>query len=239
MPVQNSLSWAERIQTANETKAKFEPVPLGHFNFFIKQADVVQGPKGEYIKYRAAISEGERANALVFEQCYPNAEKIGYFLEFWHALGFTDEWFMTGDGPTTDQIAAAILNRPFSAEVYVRDDAKDDKNGDKYRSLRKFVPFTGSTAAPAQAAPANTFGAPAAAPAPAAPAAVAPVASAPVATTAGGSPWGAPVAAPVAVPEPTAPSPVAASAPAVDPWSGTPTAAPAASGTSAPPNPFA
>lgn len=236
MPVQNTLSWADRIATANEAKTKFEAVPLGRFDFYIKQADVVQGPKGEYIKYRAAISSGERANALVFEQCYPNAEKIGYFLEFWHALGFNDEWFMTGNGPTTDQIAAAILNRPFSAEVYVRDDAKDDKNGDKYRSLRKFNPYTGGESAPVDQAPVQSgnFGAPAAT----VPAA-APVAAAPVATTAGGSPWGAPVAAPVAVPEPTAPAPVAQAAPTASPWDGQAAAAPAASATGAPPNPFA
>ncbi len=236
MPVQNTLSWADRIATANEAKTKFEAVPLGRFNFFIKEATVHQGQKGEYVKYRAAISEGPRANALVFEQCYPNAEKIGYFLEFWHALGFTDEWFMTGNGPTTEQIASAIIGRPFSAEVYTRDDAKNDKNGDLYRSLRKFNPFAGGEAAPtAQAAPASSFGSPA--PAATAPAPQPPVA--PVATTAGGSAWGAPVPeTPVA---PVAPAPVAAApaAPTANPWDNQAAAAPAAASTGAPPNPFA
>ena len=236
MPVQNTLSWADRIKAANDTKTSFEPVPLGRFDFFIKEASVAQGPKGEYVKYRASIANGPRANALVFEACYPNAEKIGYFLEFWHALGFTDEWFMTGTGPSTEQIAAALVNRPFSAEVFVRDDAKNDKNGVPYRTLRKFQPETGSAPVVAETAPAaNNFAAAPAAPAPAAPAFGTP------ANTAGGSPWGAPVAAPVAVPEPTAPAPVAAppaaAAPAVDPWNGKPAAAPAATGT--PPNPFA
>lgn len=240
MPVQNTLSWAERIKTANETKTKFEAVPLGRFDFFIKEASVAQGQKGEYVKYRAAIANGPRANALVFEACYPNAEKIGYFLEFWHALGFTDEWFMTGNGPTTEQIASALVGRPFSAEVFTRDDAKNDKNGDLYRSLRKFQPATGGEPAVSQQAAvapaANNFGAPAVAAAPAAPA---PAFAAPVAVNAGGSPWGAPVAEPVAVPEPTAPVPTPQAAPAANPWDGQAAAAPAAAATGAPPNPFA
>lgn len=223
MPVQNSLSWADKIKNAAESRAKFEPVPVGRYDFKIIKAEVAQGQKGDYIKYRASILSGPRANALVFESTYPNADNIGFFLEFWHGLGFNDDWLMSAQAPTTDQIASSLVGREFSGEVYIRDDAKADKNGDQYRSLRKFHPYGGAAqAAPAAvaSAPAQNFGSP-------------------TAVTAGGSPWGAPV--PDAAP--TAPAAVApASIPTPDqanPWNATQAApAPAASG-GAPPNPFA
>lgn len=216
MPVQsNGISWAQKIAAADSATTSFEPVPLGRANFTIKQADLAMGQKGEYIRYRAAIKDGPRANALVFESTYPNAEKIGFFLEFYRATGLGDDWLMGATPPSTDQIRQALVGRDFSAEVYVRDDAKDDKNGDKYRSLKNFRPYAGAAQAPAQSAPqapANGgFGQPA-----------------PQATSSFGAP----------VPQPQIPTPDQAQpqAPAADPWS---EPAPVQNAPQAtPPNPF-
>lgn len=224
MPVQNNgISWAQKIAAADANTPNFEPVPLGRANFTIKQADLAQGQKGEYIRYRAAIKDGPRANALVFESTYPNAEKIGFFLEFYRATGLGDEWLMGATPPTTDQIRQALVGRDFSAEVYVRDDAKTDKNGDQYRSLKNFRPYAGAAQAPTQSAPQAPANGGFGQPAPQAPA---------QATSSFGAP----------VPQPQIPTPDQAQpqAPAADPWSepAQPQAPVQNAPQATPPNPF-
>lgn len=216
MPVQNSgISWAEKIAASDSSTPNYDPVPLGRHNFSIVKTELASGPKGEYIKYRASIKDGPRANALVFESAYPNAEKIGFFLEFFRSTGLEDSVLMSN--PSTEAIAGFLLNRDFSAEVYVRDDARDDKNGNPYRSLRKFQPYGGVVNAPAQAqTQANTgFGT-----------APQPQAQAQAQAT---SSFGAPVPASVPTPDQAQPT-----APTSDPWASNP----AQTNQATPPNPF-
>lgn len=196
----NNFNWAERIQKAKENKVSFEPVPLGRMNFVIKDLPQVTQPNSggnEYIKFRAAVAEGPRANSLVFASTFPYAANPIFFLELMAAMGISEEWFLGQTPPTTEQIAQAMQGRSFSAEVFIEDDASTDKNGDQYRSLRKYLPAAASGAqeAPAAQAQPQQFGAPAQA-APAAPQAPA--------APAGGNPWDALNTAPAYVPTPEA-----------------------------------
>lgn len=192
MPV-NQSSWAERINKAKSGGGgNFEPVPLKRLNFIVEDDPVVaSGDKGEYIKYRAKVAPGqERENALVFEMTFPFAENPFAFLDLFSAMGYDEQWLLQAD-PSTEEIASALKNRPFSAEVYVRDESKTDKSGHPYRSLRNFRPVQAQDAAPQAPAPAPTQAASAPGGSPWGAGASTTPPPAPTPDQTGGSPWGA------------------------------------------------
>lgn len=199
MPEVASLSWKEKIAAAGTTSKKFEALPTGRYLVEILEASVAVGPKGEYINVKTKVAEGPRANARVNTRTFPNAADVQMFIDFIKAAGLSVEWLMTE--PTMEQITSALVGRVMSANVYIEKDAKDDNNGDKWRSLNGFKHKDEHTE--------DGNAAPAAAPAPAA-------------SNAG---WGGQTAAPVAQP-----APAAQAAPVADPgnpWGQPTTGAPA------------
>lgn len=150
MPEVAPLSWADKIAAANSAKVKFEAIPLGRTNLEILEASIKMGKTNEYINYKAKIVDGPRANAWVFGRTFPEAKNVSMFIEFIEALGLSTAWLM-GDPaqgiaePSLEQIASALVGRQFSADIYEESDAGTDKNGDKFRSLRKFQQIEDST----------------------------------------------------------------------------------------------
>lgn len=157
MPEINAINWAAKIQEAeNSAPVAFAPLEIGtRYNFEVLDATTtVSGAGNEYISYTARVVDGPRENAkIMYQSTHPAAKNISFFLEFYKSLGLGLEW-LTSSSPSVEELAGAMEGRVFSAEVFVDKDARDDKNGDKYRSLRKYQPQVAQASAqPAGPAP--------------------------------------------------------------------------------------
>lgn len=183
MPETPSMDWGSKIAEAASTQVKFEPLEINtRYNFVMENVEIrtAKNTGVEYINFQAKVIDGPRKNSKVFDSTFPNAKNIGMFLDLYKALGLDVSWLVESN-PTLEDIVSAFDGRSFSAEVYVQDNAREDKNGDKYRSLRRYAPQEApQDDAPAPQTPAAPQQATAAPQAPATPA------------TQSDSPWGPP-----------------------------------------------
>lgn len=170
MPEVQPVSWAEKIKQAQESSGdvKFEALELGRYNFKVAEARVKESAAGnQYISIQAKVLDGPRANAVAFQNVFPEAKNVSFYLEFYQALGLNLDWLINNN-PTVEEQASAFKDRQFSAEVFVEDGAKiDQKTEAQYRSLRKYQPQAGAPApTPQDASSAPGQGAPVATPQP-------------------------------------------------------------------------
>lgn len=192
----SQLNWGELIQEAAASGGNYEPLVDGDYELKVLESEVKLTQTGKTMfKVKAEVQSGPNARRFLWDNLVVsdgNPTALGIFFSKMGALGLGKEFF--SQSPSNEQIAQAMLNRPFRATIGSR-----IWNGEKRNEFKRYLPAAMNVPT---SAPAPAFAAPAPAPAPAAaPApAVAPLAAA------------VPLAAP-------APAPAVYQAPAVAPAS--------------------
>lgn len=192
-----TLNWGDLVADAGTT-GDFSALPEGDYDLKIIEASVGESSGGKTMfKIKAEVQTGASKGRLLWDNLVVSPESpaaLGFFFRKLAALGLNSDYLR--QNPSTDQIAAALLNRSFKGKVVIRKYQGQDKN-----NIDLYAPASGAgvTFQPAAAAPAA---APAPAPAPA-PVAAAPVAPAAPPAPAPESPWAG--AAPAAAPPIAAP----------------------------------
>lgn len=144
MPV---VSWADRMNSAEEGAKEFELLPPNVYSFVIKDAAKVgETSKGNpKFTINPSVESGERANARVFHDFSVSESAYAmknFFFGDLAILGLGTEFF--NSNPSDQQIAQALQGRRFTAEVF----HEDGSNGKTYARLRNF----GNPVGPAPAA---------------------------------------------------------------------------------------
>lgn len=206
-----AIEWGKLLEGAKNVPS-FDPIPEGNYDVLITKCEVQPTSKGEVMfRYQATVQSGPHAKRILFGNLVipsPTAEKFdqrsAFLLRDMKALGFATEYLATN--PQPGDMAAAMLNRGFTAKVTIR-----EYQGKTSNDISRILP--------AGAGGGGLFGAVATAPVMAPPAAAptaAPVAPAPAAT-----PAPAPAVAPAAVapvtPPPPAPPAVTEAPPSLPP----------------------
>lgn len=201
----SQLNWGELIKEAAASgSGSYEPLPDGDYELKVVEASATTTQTGKAMfKVKSEVQTGAYARRLLWDNLVvspENGKAMNMFFMKLGALGITQE-SLQANQPSNEQIAQALVGRPFRATVGTR-----VWNGENRNEFKRYLPAApvGSVSAPAPAAAAP---APAPAPAPQVAAAPAPApAPAPAAPAPAVDAFAAPApAAPLAESAPPAP----------------------------------
>jgi pyruvate/2-oxoglutarate dehydrogenase complex dihydrolipoamide acyltransferase (E2) component len=170
----SQLNWGELISQAEDAGGgSYEPLPDGEYELKVIESSVATTSTGKTMfKITTEVQTGPHAKRRIWDNLVISNESpkaLGMFFMKLGVLGLTKE-SIQANNPSNEQIAQALIGRPFRATVGSR-----VWNGKTQNELVRYLPAS-NIASPASApvaapAPAPQAAAPAPAPAPAAPAA--------------------------------------------------------------------